>query len=49
MLFSVVAVSICIPTNSVGGFPFLHNPLQHLLFVDFWLTAILTVWDYTSL
>ena len=24
-LFSLVAASICIPTNSVGGFPFLHR------------------------
>ena len=38
MLFSIVAVLVCIPTNSVRGFPF----LQDLLFVDFWITAILT-------
>ena len=25
ILFSTVAVPICIPTNSVGGFPFLHT------------------------
>ena len=31
-LFSIVAVLVCIPTNSVRGFS-LH-PLQHLLFVD---------------
>ena len=24
MLFSIVAVPVCIPTNSVGGFPFLQ-------------------------
>ena len=35
-----MAVLVCIPTNSVRGFPFL--PLQHLLLVDFWIAAILT-------
>ena len=40
-LFSIVAVLDCIPTNSVRGFPFLHT-LQHLLFVDFLIAAILT-------
>ena len=25
MLFSIVAVLVCIPTNSVRGFPFLHT------------------------
>ena len=24
-MFSIVAVLVCIPTNSVGGFPFLHT------------------------
>ena len=33
-----MAVLVCIPTNSVRGFPF----LQHLLLVDFWIAAILT-------
>ena len=33
-LFSMVAVLVCIPTNRVRGFPFLHT-LQHLLLVDF--------------
>ena len=35
-LFSIVAVLVCITTNSVRGtsYLFLH-PLQHLLFVDF--------------
>ena len=31
---SIVAAPIYIPTNSVGGFPFLHTLFQHLLFVD---------------
>ena len=36
ILFSIVAVLVCITTNSVRGtsYLFLH-PLQHLLFVDF--------------
>ena len=42
MLFSIVAASIYISTNSARGFPFLYI-LQHLLFVDFFLMmAILT-------
>ena len=41
-LFSIVAVLVCIPTNSVRGFPFPPHYLQHLLFVDFLLAAILT-------
>ena len=42
-LFSIAAVLVCIPTNSVRGFPFLYT-LQHLLLVDFWIAAILTGW-----
>ena len=34
ILFSIMAVSVYISINCVGGFPFLH-PLQHLLSVDF--------------
>ena len=41
-----MAVSIYIPTNSARGFPFLHHffhhHFYHLLFVDFWIAAILT-------
>ena len=35
ILFSIVVVSIYIPTNSARGFPFLHIFFQHLLFIDF--------------
>ena len=37
---SIVAVPVYIPTNSIGGFPFLHF-FQHLLFIDFLMMAIL--------
>ena len=35
ILFSIVAVLVCIPTNSLGKLSFLYNLLQHLLFADF--------------
>ena len=35
ILFSIVAVSIYIPTNSARASPFLHILSKHLLFVDF--------------
>ena len=31
IMFSIVAASIYIPTNSAGGFPFLHTPRGSLL------------------
>ena len=31
-LFSIVAVLIYIPTNSVGGFPFLHSPSTFVIY-----------------
>ena len=37
-----MAVLVCIPTNSVRGFPFLHTLSSILLLVDFWIAAILT-------
>ena len=42
ILFSIVAVSIYIPTNSARGYPFFTHALQHLFFVDFLMMAILT-------
>ena len=35
-VFSIVATPIYIPTNSVGGFPFLQPLPQHLLFEAFY-------------
>ena len=40
--FSIVVVPASIPTNSAGGFPFLHTPSSYLLFVDLLMMAILT-------
>ena len=37
-----MVVLVCIPTNSVRGFPFLCTLLQHLLLVDFLIAVILT-------
>ena len=37
-----MAVLVCIPTNSVGGFPFLHTLSSIYCFADFGITAILT-------
>ena len=42
ILFSIVAAPIYIPTNSVGGFPFLHTLSSIFCFLDFLMMAILT-------
>ena len=38
----MVAVLVCIPTNSVKGFPFLLTFSSIYFFVNFWIAAILT-------
>ena len=47
-LFSIVAVLVCIPTNSVRGFPFLHTLSSiYCLYIDFFdadhLTAVVLI------
>ena len=41
LLFSIMAVPVYIPTNSVGGSPFCPHSFQHLLLVDFLMLTIL--------
>ena len=41
-MFCIVVVLVCIPTNSVKRVPFSPLLLQHLLLIEFWITAILT-------
>ena len=48
-LFSTVAAPIYIPTNSVGGFPFLHTLSSIHYLHTFWLRPLRLVWGDTSL
>ena len=41
ILFSIMVVSGCTPTDSVRGFPFLHTLSSLYFFVDFLMMAIL--------
>ena len=34
IIFVIVVAPVYMPTNSIGGFPFLYTQLQHLLSVD---------------
>ena len=43
MLFSIVAIPIYIPTNSIRGFAFLYTLCSIIKFVDFLMMAILTI------
>ena len=44
-----MAAPIYIPTNSVLRSPFFHILSNTVLFVDFFMIAILQVWDNISL
>ena len=48
-LFSIVAVLVCIPTNSVRGFPFLHTLSSIYCLQTFGLQTFWLVWSGTSL
>ena len=47
-MFSTMAASVCIPTNSALGFPFLHN-LSNLCLLICLCWPLWLVWDGTSL
>ena len=49
MLFSMVAVLVCIPTNSVRGFPLLRTLSSIYCLLTFWRWPFWPVWDCTSL
>ena len=50
ILFSIVAVPICIPNSSAQGFPFLHILTSTCYFFVFLIIAIFTgVWWYLSM
>ena len=47
-LFSILAVLVCISTNSVRGFPFLHTLSGIYCLQTFWWQPFWLVWDGTS-
>ena len=49
MLFSIAAVPVWIPINSVRGFPFLHTLYSIYYLWNFWWQPFWLVWDGTSL
>ena len=49
ILLSMVAVPICIPTNSAGGFPFLHPLSNTCCLLIYWWWPSWPVWSGISL
>ena len=47
--FSIVAVSICIPTSSARGFPFLHTLSSIYCLKTFWWGPVWLIWGGISL
>ena len=45
ILFSIVTTLMCIPTNSVEGFPFLHILANICYLCSFWWQPFWQVWD----
>ena len=46
--FSIVAILVCIPTNSVRGLPFLHTLSSICYLETFWWQSFWLAWDSTS-
>ena len=49
ILFSIVVIPIYIPTNSVGGFPFLHTLFNIYCLENFWWWPFWLIWGGTLL